>query len=151
MEDLIAKLENADGPSRELDGYIAVALGWKHLELGKNLDKYKEEGSPWMDFGEGWLHPGETESYGDVNLRNKQQSYEDDKNGRWSPPPAYTASIDAAITVFDEEKALQLLVRVMNYLSMEEMFGKPITKWAVIRAFLIAALKATEAGKENGK
>ena len=102
MTDIIERLERATGPSRELDGYIAVALGWRHLELGSDLDKYKDEGSPWMDFGEGWLHPGETESYCDVNLRDKRQSYEDDKNGRWSPPPAYTSSIDAAITLVPE-------------------------------------------------
>ena len=61
--DLIAKLEAAEGPSRELDAEIAAGEGWTR-------------------FSEYWLSPS-----------GRQRQYH---------PPAYTSSLDAALTLVPE-------------------------------------------------
>lgn len=64
LSDLIARLEKATGPHRELDLRIARAHGWR-------------------DCGAAWARPGETHS------------------SVWAPP-AFTASIEAALTLVPE-------------------------------------------------
>jgi hypothetical protein len=68
MDELIERLEKATGPDRELDGAIALSLGW-------TFQKMKGDSKPY------YRKPGETTYY----MR--------------SEVPAYTASIDAALTL----------------------------------------------------
>jgi hypothetical protein len=77
MDELIERLEKATGPDRELDGAIALSLGW-------TFQKMKGDSKPY------YRKPGETTYY----MR--------------SEVPAYTASIDAALTLVPEGWAYQL-------------------------------------------
>lgn len=62
--ELLAALEGATGPSRELDAEIAASEGWTR-------------------FSDYWLSPS-----------GRQRQYH---------PPAYTASLDAALTLYKEK------------------------------------------------
>lgn len=64
-DELIAALEKATGPDRELDAAIALALGWtKHVRV----------------WGYAWTRA-------------------DGSDATWNGLPAYTASIDAAVSL----------------------------------------------------
>lgn len=72
MTDLIARIESADGPSRELDAEIARSIGWGCVVRDPEAqNKY-------------------------VCWRKKYRS------GEWIMLPRYTSSIDAALTLVPE-------------------------------------------------
>lgn len=70
MDELIARLEAATGPSREFDGEIALLLGWTFQKMKGDARQY-------------WRRPGVKEYY----LRANEG------------PPPYTASVDHAETL----------------------------------------------------
>lgn len=74
MNDLIDRIESADGPSRELDYLIALARGWRLV-----AQDWPEK-SNWHD--------------ADGTYRGR--------NGDPDCPPRWTASIDAALTLVPE-------------------------------------------------
>ena len=71
IKSLIERIEKSEGADRELDGAIALSLGW-------TLQKMKGDARPY------YRKPGATQYY------NRAE------------PPAYTASIDAAMTLVPE-------------------------------------------------
>lgn len=79
MIEIIERLERATEPARTIDGQIATLLGW-------TLQKMKGDQRPY------WRKPGVTDWY--------QRATDG--------PPAYTASIDAALTLAPENAGLQL-------------------------------------------
>lgn len=68
LQELIERVERASGPDRELDGKIALSLGW-------TFEKMKGDARPY------YRKPGVTRYY------------------ERSEPPAYTAALDAAMTL----------------------------------------------------
>ena len=73
IAELIERLEKATGPDRKLDDDIAISHGW-------TFEKMKRDARPY------WREPGQTEWF----ARSR------------SGPPAYTSSIDAALTLVPE-------------------------------------------------
>jgi hypothetical protein len=79
--ELAERCEQATRPDRELDGAIALALGWTFQKMkGDALQKMKGDAQAY------WREPGVTDFY----MRSKL--------------PAYTASIDAAMTLVPKGK-----------------------------------------------
>lgn len=77
MQDLIKRIEAAEGPSRELDAKI-----WEYLGLAPEYDNLKNNYGCWHYRGEGRYHFADDSSWG----RNKYA-------------PEFTSSIDAAMTL----------------------------------------------------
>lgn len=70
MNEIISMLERADGPSRDFDGSIALALGWTRQKMKGDQRPY-------------WRKPGVTQYY----IREEDG------------PPAYTTSMDVAVSL----------------------------------------------------
>jgi len=84
--DLIARLEAASEGSREMDGMIAFyCLGWRQ-RFGGDENEYSPE---WEHLGGHWLAPGQA----DTNITHREPP------GGFQEPPAYTTSLDAALTL----------------------------------------------------
>lgn len=85
---LIEKLEAAEGPSRELDAEVAVALaGWEWHGGGEPRE--------FQRFAGHWKKPGE-EGYGTL----EGQLCKCAESGNSEPPP-YTSSLDAAVALVE--------------------------------------------------
>jgi hypothetical protein len=74
MRDLIARIEAATGPDRELDVAIAQAIGWRHVA------------------GQAWLRP--------EDAAHAKKSRRGALNYERHSVPTYTASLDAALTLY---------------------------------------------------
>ena len=110
-DDLIARLEAAEGPSRELDAEIAQIHGW-------------EEG----------------------HVANERCWYDPDGRMR-AAPPAYTSSIDAALTLVPEGRLWTLGQYVNRSGFMAALDNQRGTKAATAPlALCIASLKARTQG-----
>lgn len=137
--DLISKLEALTGPSREVDGEIALAVEWTFQKLGR--EGGRGDSRPY------WRRPGCTEWY--------ERSQEG--------PPRYTESIDAALTLVPESDAggRKLWIRLNQFAGSHgsgkecwhaELFGieneQAIKYWGMhpiaAIALCIACLKARE-------
>lgn len=116
---LAKRVERLDGPDRELDGEIARAMGWFTKPVTM---RFAESGAEVTE--NYWTYPG-------------------DVRGAWStvPPHSYTASIDAAMTLADEETAAQALREAFSFI---QATGWPVGdfKGALARATAAAALRA---------
>ncbi len=75
LTEIISKLEKATGPDRELDGQIALAIGWTFVALAEQ----RERKAWWREPGAEWF-------------------------SRREKPPHFTGSIDSALTLVPEGK-----------------------------------------------
>ncbi len=87
---LIAALEAAEGPSRELDGEVALAVGWQHKasQDGKGVS-----GEPIIRHT--WTSPTGEDFWQKTTIFNRADKFPDEL-------PAYTESIDAALSFTPE-------------------------------------------------
>lgn len=90
LEDLAARCESATGPDRGLDGRIAYALGWRFNGLDDGVDD--PDFDEWNNIGGHWAQPGG--DFCPVWSAFNSEDYPD--------PPDYTASLDAAMTLYVE-------------------------------------------------
>ncbi len=88
--ELIAALEAAEGPSRELDGRIALANGWQHETEQGGLGKYSLE--PIIHHI--WVDPKGERFVAKTTCFTRDRKYPDEL-------PYYTSSIDAARSISD--------------------------------------------------
>jgi hypothetical protein len=93
-EELIARLEGGEA-GREIEGYIAVALGWQHIELGHDLVGVLPV--KWMDFGDGghWTAPGDHRD----GLAPRDEAFMEKHTF-----PEVTTSLDAALALVERVK-----------------------------------------------
>ena len=101
MIDLIARIESADGPSRELDAEIFIAACHPTWRIQTECKLFPEQ-----------VQTGRIQ--------------EPDGCG-WRNAPAYTASIDAALTLVPEEFRLGVLMELEDGTWAAKLFnrGKP--------------------------
>ncbi len=87
---LIAALEATEEPSRELDGEVALAVGWQHKasQDGKGVS-----GEPIIRHT--WTSPTGEDFWQKTTIFNRADKFPDEL-------PAYTASIDAALSFTPE-------------------------------------------------
>ena len=98
MTNLIDKLERADGPDRELDAEIALALEFPNWRTEKRWKRTN-----------GWATPDRPTSIYSL--------YTPDGFGGCKKAPAYTASIDAAMTLGrDDWERADMMLTAMGVL-----------------------------------
>lgn len=94
--ELIAALEKADAPSRELDAEIAVAFGWgRQSSHYLNINGATESHTL-------WLRPGSTSKDLGELIDEMREAGATNALMPDSLPPRYTSSIDAALSLVPE-------------------------------------------------
>lgn len=99
LKSLLERVEKAERPSRELDGRIAWALGWR---FNGGVTPDHEDFKDWPDIAGHWHKPGDrfASILNKVEYRSETEGF---PSGRWDDPPAWTASIDAAVSLIKKQ------------------------------------------------
>ncbi|KKL91412.1 hypothetical protein LCGC14_1894910 [marine sediment metagenome] len=95
---LIAKLERVKKGSRELNGHVALAVGWTVKAERGEKDATGQEWTRWL-----WKAPGKFGLW--ISLPNHGQIFEVANH-----VPHYTTSFDAALTLVPEGKDVDLYI-----------------------------------------
>lgn len=83
--DLIAALEKAEGPSRELDAAIMEVIGLPKIFFGRPVTQWWRHGDSWRcETNDGYIH---------LDAQNT---------------PSYTASLDAALSLVPDRRAWEI-------------------------------------------
>jgi hypothetical protein len=138
MDDLIKQLEAAKGGSRELDGRIAWAFGWR---FNGGVEPEDEDFALWPEIAGHWHKPGDR--FADIC------SDDDPAIERWDDPPHYTTSLDAALTLVPEDWIWDVASTGAVWVMPEDEISQQIVIGGQpdpIIALCIAALKARQHG-----
>lgn len=120
-EELIKRLEKAEGPSRELDGAIFLTLPTSVCHDDGRF--------------------GFRDRHGVLNFPGANYD-------PYMLVPKFTSSIDAALTLFSSVSAALAALQNATYYVTRNLPAKDHSKFQVVRRLIIAALKAMES--ENG-
>lgn len=100
LSDLATRVQQATGPSRELDCRVAYALGWRFNGWSSD-DAWRptDEDFAVMDGVAGhWHRPGDVFK----NILDKDEYRKGDAEGRWDDPPEWSDSLEWVAALIKE-------------------------------------------------